>query len=117
MKERTGRHSAPGYALRSVAAEERGRKSTLNREVFSLDNPGHLKQSMELEKKELEHAGEEIADVLLYLLNLADRLNVDPYEAAVRKMEINACKYPVDKCRGSRLKYNRLENETAKAEG
>ncbi|PIE51152.1 hypothetical protein CSA37_13410 [Candidatus Fermentibacteria bacterium] len=44
MKERTGRHSAPGYALRSVAAEERGRKSTLNREVFSLDNPGHLRQ-------------------------------------------------------------------------
>jgi len=43
MKERTGRHSATGYALRSVAAEERGRKSTLSREVFSLDNPGHLK--------------------------------------------------------------------------
>ncbi len=42
MKTRTGRHSASGYALRSVAAEERGKKSTLSREVFSLDNPDHL---------------------------------------------------------------------------
>jgi hypothetical protein len=42
MKTRTGRHSASGYALRSVAAEGRGKKSTLSREVFSLDNPDHL---------------------------------------------------------------------------
>ncbi len=42
MKERTDRHSAPGYALRSVAAEGRGKKSTLSKEVFSLDHPDHL---------------------------------------------------------------------------
>jgi len=42
MKEGTGRHSASGYTLRSVAAEEEVRTSTLNREVFPLDNPGHL---------------------------------------------------------------------------
>ncbi len=42
MKERIGSHSATGHALHSVAAEGRGKKSTLSREVFSLDNPGHL---------------------------------------------------------------------------
>lgn len=46
MKERTGRHSASGYALRSVAAEEGGRKSTLSREVFSLDDPDHLPRGL-----------------------------------------------------------------------
>ncbi len=49
MKTRTVRHSASGYALRSVAAGEEGRKSTstLSRGVFSLDNPGHLRDKLD----------------------------------------------------------------------
>jgi NTP pyrophosphatase (non-canonical NTP hydrolase) len=37
----------------------------------------------------------EIADVLLYLVRLADVLDIDPLEAALDKMAINAHKYPV----------------------
>src|SRR4051794_17908478 len=45
-------------------------------------------------------ASEEIADVLLYLVRLGDRLGIDPVEAARRKLVANARKYPVDKARG-----------------
>jgi dCTP diphosphatase len=50
----------------------------------------------------------EIADVLLFLVRLADRLDIDPLEAAARKLELNARKYPVDKARGRATKYDRL---------
>jgi dCTP diphosphatase len=43
---------------------------------------------------------EEMADVLLYLVRLADRLDVDLVQAARRKLEANAEKYPVEKSRG-----------------
>ena len=43
-------------------------------------------------KQEIAH---EMADVLLYLIRLADRLDIDLLEAAARKMELNAIKYPV----------------------
>src|SRR5882724_12242376 len=45
--------------------------------------------------------GEEIADVLLYLVRLADKLDIDLLAEATRKIEINAAKYPVEKARGS----------------
>jgi NTP pyrophosphatase (non-canonical NTP hydrolase) len=38
---------------------------------------------------------EEIADVLLYLVRLADKLDVDLIAAATRKMQLNAEKYPI----------------------
>lgn len=51
---------------------------------------------------------EEIADVLLYLIRLADKLNIDLLAAATDKIEVNAAKYPVDKARGSSKKYTEL---------
>ena len=48
---------------------------------------------------------DEIADVLVYLVRLADRLNIDIDEAVVHKMQINSEKYPADKVRGSARKY------------
>jgi NTP pyrophosphatase (non-canonical NTP hydrolase) len=48
---------------------------------------------------------EEIADVLLYLICLADKLNIDLLTAANDKIQVNAAKYPVDKARGSSKKY------------
>lgn len=56
----------------------------------------------------LAEVADEIADVQLYLIGLADRLGVDILEAAARKMEKNAIKYPVASARGKALKYNRL---------
>jgi NTP pyrophosphatase (non-canonical NTP hydrolase) len=51
---------------------------------------------------------EEMADVLLYLVRLADKLDVDLLEAARTKMARNAGKYPVEKARGSSRKYDEL---------
>ena len=51
---------------------------------------------------------EELADVLLYLVRLADKLDVELTTAAADKIRINAIKYPVEKCRGSRKKYTEL---------
>jgi NTP pyrophosphatase (non-canonical NTP hydrolase) len=50
----------------------------------------------------------EVADVLLFLLRLCDRLDIDPLQAAQRKLALNAQKYPVDKARGRADKYDRL---------
>ena len=51
---------------------------------------------------------EEIADVLLYLIRLADKLNIDLLAAATDKIRVNAAKYPVEKARGSSKKYSEL---------
>jgi NTP pyrophosphatase (non-canonical NTP hydrolase) len=50
----------------------------------------------------------ELADVLLYLVRLADRLDVDLMAAAREKLAINAQKYPVERARGSHRKYTEL---------
>ena len=47
----------------------------------------------------------ELADVLLYLVRLADVLGVDLNAAAVHKLATNAAKYHVSKARGSNRKY------------
>jgi len=53
-------------------------------------------------------AGDEIADVLLYLVRLSDTLGIDPVAAARRKLVKNAAKYPADKARGNSKKYTEL---------
>ncbi len=53
-------------------------------------------------------ADEEIADVLLYLVRLADKLGIDPLDAARRKLDANGRKYPADKARGHSRKYTEL---------
>ena len=51
---------------------------------------------------------EEVADVLLYLIRLADKLDIDLAAAARDKIALNARKYPVDKARGNARKYTDL---------
>lgn len=51
---------------------------------------------------------EELADVLLYLVRLADRMDVDLAAAARAKIQRNAAKYPIDKAKGSARKYTEL---------
>ena len=53
----------------------------------------------------------EMADVLNYLVMLADRLNVDLIAAAQEKIALNAQKYPVDQARGSIKKYTELRQQ------
>lgn len=65
-------------------------------------------QSETLDAEALARVREEMADVLLYLVRLADRLDVDLFAAARDKMVLNAQKYPADKARGSSRKYTDL---------
>lgn len=57
----------------------------------------------------LRHVAEEIADIQIYLVRLADKLNVDIDQAVKNKLESNARKYPPDLARGSAAKYTRYE--------
>ena len=62
-------------------------------------------QLTEMQRREISY---EIADVLLFLVRLADKVDIDPIRAAHEKLEINAKKYPADKARGSSKKYTEL---------
>ncbi len=63
----------------------------------------------ELGAEKLEAVRHELADVLAYLIQLADRLDVDLYDALIEKMELNRKKYPADKVRGDARKYSEYE--------
>ena len=65
-------------------------------------------ESKALPPDQLAEVQEEMADVLLYLVRLADKLDVDLFEAANNKIVLNAQKYPVDKARGNNRKYTDL---------
>lgn len=60
------------------------------------------------EDEEKQHLGEELSDVLLYLVRLSDICGVDLGKAALRKLDINASKYPVKLCKGSSKKHNQI---------
>lgn len=68
-------------------------------------------QISELPRKEsgMEALRDECADVLLYLLLIADKAGIDLEKAAYDKLAKNADKYPVEKCYGSSQKYTQLE--------
>ncbi|EEF29320.1 dCTP pyrophosphatase 1 [Ricinus communis] len=61
-------------------------------------------------EEEKVHLGEELSDVLLYLIRLSDICGIDLGKAALRKVELNAIKYPVGMSRGSSKKYNSISN-------
>ena len=62
-------------------------------------------QSRALSSEKTKEVALEMADVLLYLVRLADKMNVDLIREAKAKIEINASKYPAEKVRGSSRKY------------
>jgi len=65
-------------------------------------------QSRDLPAETRAAVEQELADVLLYLVRLADRLGVDLEQAAADKIARNGEKYPVDRSRGSSRKYTQL---------
>ena len=65
-------------------------------------------QSRSLTPQQLAQARDEMADVLNYLVRIADKLDVNLLEAAREKIAKNALKYPVEKARGSAKKYSEL---------
>ena len=63
-------------------------------------------QSRELSAEQRAAVGAEMADVLLYLVQLADRTGVDLRAAALEKLALNAEKYPAAQVRGDARKYD-----------
>ncbi len=63
-------------------------------------------ESHNLEPDKLRRVEEEIADVTVYLMRIADQLNINLYEAIDRKLNLNEKKYPADLVRGKSKKYS-----------
>ena len=64
-------------------------------------------QSRALAPEQLQAVRHEMADVLVYLVLLADKLGVDLLAAAAEKISLNAAKYPADTVRGKATKYDK----------
>lgn len=84
-------------------------------------SPENLAKSIAIESGELlecfqwdsenynkDEVCEELADVFTYCIQLAMKLNVDPEEIILKKLEKTKKKYPVDKAKGVSTKYNKL---------
>jgi dCTP diphosphatase len=64
------------------------------------------KESYQLDQKIFQNVKDELGDVFRIVVYLADRLGIDPIEAAFQKLDEMDQKYPVDQCFGKALKYN-----------
>ena len=97
------------------------RKFISDRSWDQFHTPGNLARSVSIEAGELlecfqwddneydlQHVKEELADVLVYSQNLLDKLELDADEIVNMKMEQNEAKYPVEKAKGSAVKYDQL---------
>ncbi|MFM2435856.1 MAG: hypothetical protein RL063_1839 [Pseudomonadota bacterium] len=62
-------------------------------------------ESYLLTPEKREQVSHEIADTFVYLLRLAQVLEIDLIDAANKKIALNALKYPVDRARGKNNKY------------
>ena len=100
---------------------ERIRRFTAERDWDQFHTPANLAKSISIEANELlecflwteeqfdlEAVKEELADVMVYCINMLDRLALDPDEIINAKMTRNEAKYPVEKARGSSAKYTQL---------
>lgn len=65
-------------------------------------------ESRDLPPAKKEAVRQEMADVFIYLISLANCLDIDLLKAAEDKLAINAAKYPVEKARGNAAKYDEL---------
>jgi NTP pyrophosphatase (non-canonical NTP hydrolase) len=66
-------------------------------------------QSRALDAERLERVRLELADVFIYLLRIADKLDVDLVVAANDKILLNEKKYPADRVRGDARKYTEYD--------
>jgi len=66
-------------------------------------------QSASLPQNKLKEVETELADTLIYLIRLADKLDVDLLNATLDKIKLNEQKYPVNKAKGNAKKYTEFE--------
>jgi NTP pyrophosphatase (non-canonical NTP hydrolase) len=77
-------------------------------EIFRWKTPEEVQALFKNEKKK-EDIEDEMADILYFLVRIAQRYDLDLSEALDRKMEKNEKKYPIDKAKGSNKKYNEFD--------
>ena len=75
-------------------------------EHFQWDTP---QESQQLTPEKREAVSHELADTFVYLLRIAEVLNIDLIQAANEKIVLNAKKYPVEKAKGSNAKYTQYQ--------
>jgi NTP pyrophosphatase (non-canonical NTP hydrolase) len=74
-------------------------------EYFQWKNDEEINQYLKNNKKAFSY---ELADVLNYLLLLANETDIDLEEALISKLKVNETKYPIEKSKGKNTKYNKL---------
>lgn len=96
------------------------KKFNEERDWDQFHSPENLAKSISIEAGELlecfqwnnsynkEEVCEELADVFNYCFQLATKLDVDPKEIILNKLEKTRKKYPVEKSKGVSTKYNKL---------
>ncbi len=100
---------------------KRIRDFTIDRDWDQFHSPANLAKSISIEANELlecfqwdeehynlEEVKEELADVLVYCVDMLDKLGLDADEIVNAKMDKNEKKYPVEKAKGKADKYNKL---------
>jgi NTP pyrophosphatase (non-canonical NTP hydrolase) len=76
-------------------------------ELFQWKRPEEIRAFL-AEDENLRRVGQEMADVLILLISMADVLRIGLVEAARAKLDENARKYPVERARGNATKYDAL---------
>ena len=66
-------------------------------------------QSYNLPPDKQGEVEQELADIMIYLTRLAEKLEVDLFSAALKKMDLNETKYPAERVRGSAKKYTEYD--------
>ena len=67
-------------------------------------------QSMNLSAQKQQEVAYELADILIYTIRIAERLDIDLLQAARDKMDINERRYPADKVRGDARRADEYED-------
>lgn len=66
-------------------------------------------ESKNLNDNQLAHLKEEIGDVMIYIINLSAKFDIDPIQCAKDKLKLNESKYPASTVKGSAKKYTEYE--------
>ena len=100
---------------------DRINRFSADRDWDQFHSPANLAKSISIEANELlecfqwsdtdydiEHVKEELADVIVYCVDMVEKLGLDVDEIVNSKMDRNEAKYPVEKAKGSAVKYDKL---------
>lgn len=67
-------------------------------------------ESKNLALKDKSKVEQEVADIFLYLVRFADKLDINLFDVAERKIAINEMKYPVELSKGNAKKYTEFKD-------